>query len=45
MTSYQQRYKRSAATLNNSYCIYMISALLGAAPYSRRIMELIRGLC
>ena len=30
----QQRYKRSAASLNNKYCIYMIPALLSAVCVS-----------
>jgi len=34
MTSYQQRYKRSAAILNEKYCIYMIPALLSAVGVS-----------
>lgn len=45
MTSYEQRYKRSASILNRKYSLYMIPALLSAAPYKRRILELIRGLC
>ena len=34
MTSYQERYKRSAAILNKKYCIYMIPALLSAVGVS-----------